>query len=1505
MSRLMRLTLVTALGLTLFCALLAAPAGAQVSYLTSFGSAGTTPANPYPLYFPTGIAVNNATGDLYVADSFNNRVEQFDEDGNFIRMWGKKVNISTGGDICPETPGDVCEASPPFGSNTGDAAGWFSMPGGIAVDNSNGPAAGSVYVIDSGNNRVQRFTADGHFVLTWGKAVDKQSTGNVCTAASGHTCQAGLAVEFPSPTEDAVFSGWRYQALREGLLVATDNQGYVYVVDSRISDHYSHDRIQKFDSNGTFVGKVFTEANGLKVLSGQTASSPTVGPNGDVYVGNQTNSPTCDACSAFIVRFDAGDFALGGSGVEYNRSYGATRDVARVVADPTNGYLIALGRDCATTPSIPGTHVIEYQPDTSQEVDCTIPTSPTVDLGAGMAVSSGASHRLYMTNRETGVVQVFQPPSPQLPVVTAETATEITASGARINTQITGNLDETTFHVEYGTAGPCSSNPCTSAPEAGSIGSALTPRPGTDQINGLKPGTTYYYRIVATNDVGTDGGPDRTFTTFALPVFNPSCSNNLARQQSGAEFLFDCRSYELVSAEDQGGYDVESDLVPGQQPYGGYPQAKDKALYAIHNGGVPGIGKPTNRGPDPYVAVRDAAHGRWTTSYVGIPADIGSATPFSSTVAGADSSLSSFAFAGPEICDPCFANGDSGIPLRTSDGSLVQGMKGPVPVADPTSAGGVAKPLSANGTHLVFASKQAFVSGANENGVDVTIYNRDLKSGITRIASKLPDTLTIQAGEDVAELDVSQDGTRTLIGTLVSTDASGNRYYHLYMHVGSAINTIDLTPGTTSGVLFAGMNSAGTRVYFTTPDPLLGDGDTSADLYLANVGPASAALSRVSSGAGAGNTDSCDPTGNSFDPQNWNVPPGGPTDCSVVAIGGGGGVSSGNGTVYFFSPEVLDTAGPRQPVQNAPNLYRAQAGQPPKFVATLESSDNEPLKPKAHLLKHTSGPFSYPEGVAIDRNTGSYYVLDTLATSGSDVDGDKEPDFLPGAFVQKYEASGQKDLTFGVNSKLDGANSIKGPFLQSGVGFGASPVGLASQIAVDNSGGPSDGSLYVPDLINGVVDKFGPSGNFVLQVNIIQTLGNLPSAVAVNQANGRLFVAGAFASNVYTFNANGNPVAPNSFNVAGPAIGIGVDAAGNSYVANGTDTRMYSSTGAFVKVFDSKPSFGVSVDPGANRASAADDHIYIDHGDEVVEYDVSGNVVEKIQLGLNTKSVGLAADSGRVAISNPARGTVLSYSDPQVPPDSRYDSPLVIDSVRDSEIRHTAQFQATPDGSVAAFTSAIPATGFDNAGNYEVFRHEAATDGLACISCNPTEAAPSTDSGLATNGLSVTDDGRVFFNSGEPLVLRDSNARKDVYEWSHGGLELISTGLGQFDSSLLSVTADGTDAFFFTHDTLAKNDQNGTLVKLYTAREDGGFFVIPPVPQCKASDECHGPGSEIPAPAVIGTRPGGNGNVTAAKKCKRGFVRRGGRCVKRHRGHGRAKRVHGSGKNAHRDGAER
>lgn len=112
---------------------------------------------------PAGVAVNYATGAVYVVDGNNNRVQQFDASNGFVRAWGKDVVVGGGAgfEVC-EAGVDACQQGTP-----GSLGGELDGPQGIAIDQSDG----SVYVTEQGNMRVQKFDAEGVFVRAFGRDV--------------------------------------------------------------------------------------------------------------------------------------------------------------------------------------------------------------------------------------------------------------------------------------------------------------------------------------------------------------------------------------------------------------------------------------------------------------------------------------------------------------------------------------------------------------------------------------------------------------------------------------------------------------------------------------------------------------------------------------------------------------------------------------------------------------------------------------------------------------------------------------------------------------------------------------------------------------------------------------------------------------------------------------------------------------------------------------------------------------------------------------------------------------------------------------------------------------------------------------------------------------------------------------------------------------------------------------------------------------------------------------
>ena len=139
----------------------------------------------YQLNAPKDIAFAS-DGTFYVSDSLNHRILHIDQEGNLLHTWGQY-------------------GASDYNTNVMAPEGTFNEPWGIAV----GPD-GYVYVADTWNNRIQKFTAEGEFVTMWG--------------------QFGAA--------ETPYHFWGPRG------VAVDQQGRVYITDT------GNKRVVIFDSNG-------------------------------------------------------------------------------------------------------------------------------------------------------------------------------------------------------------------------------------------------------------------------------------------------------------------------------------------------------------------------------------------------------------------------------------------------------------------------------------------------------------------------------------------------------------------------------------------------------------------------------------------------------------------------------------------------------------------------------------------------------------------------------------------------------------------------------------------------------------------------------------------------------------------------------------------------------------------------------------------------------------------------------------------------------------------------------------------------------------------------------------------------------------------------------------------------------------------------------------------------------------------------------------------------------
>ncbi len=1438
------------------------------------------------------IAVDDATGDVYVGSPSGERLYKFDAAGNPLPF----------SEVAPNTA--LVQS--------------FERSAALFVDNSGGPHQGRIYAIPAGGP-VMAYEPSGapapNFPIT------RVGIGSGDVAPDGTLWLLNGSTEkleqFDSTT--AAPTGKSFTAPLP-YRMAIDSQNNFYV------SSFTSGLVKKYDSEGGFVETIDTER-------GSGAPDIEINLTNDhVFIGYAERVIEYDDAGIFQASFGGAEGSYPGmsnsqglainsdSGEMYvnNGTYPSSvdrfaPDGTAVVPDATTDGAEAEGEEASVNATV--------DPDGVATTDCHFEWGPTrayggphVPCAEGNVLdgSGDSSVSATLTGLSLGITYHYRVSTKNandmvvpgkdrtfvaqgVPTVSGEFASKVNSDGARINAVIDPRGGATTFHIEYGT--DTSYGSVSPIPDARVLGYATEPQTVSADIGSLVPETEYHYRVVATNGAGTGAsGEDHTFITFpSAGIPGQDCPNLLERQQTGAAHLLDCRAYELVSAADLGGYDVESALVPGQKPFVGYPRATDRVLYGMHNGGIPGSGSPTNKGVDAYLAVR--GEGGWTTKYVGIPAQgTPSTAPFASPLLDAADDLETFAFGGEEICSPCFKDGTSGIPLRDGDGELVQAMAGDQDPTGPRVPDGlIAKSLSADGSHLLFGSTDPFEPDGNSNG-DVSIYDRDLDSGQTQVVSKTPGGANLPCLQGagachspadkpgIAALGISSNGSRIVVAQLVSTDAKGNHYWHPYMHVGSSPNTIDLAPGATAGVLFDGMTADGSRVFMTTTDRLLPeDTDDSADIYLAEVDSSSASLSLVSvdSKGSPVNDDGCVPAN---EPNTWNAAVGN-GKCGALAFAGGAGVATGSGAFYFLSPEQLD--GPEGEANQA-NLYLAEPGGDPRFVAVLDSSAGKPDRARAPLelddREYISGLTGGPESLAVDRRNGDLYVLQR---------GEEK--------ISRYDSSGApKDFTAAqpyVNgnaiSQLEGWPS----YFQG-----------RDEIAVDGHvGSPMEGTIYATGGLGARVSIFANSGERVGEITANEE--NAICGLAVDQSDGVLYVAelgfGATQGRIRRFApvSNSTPIDASDYvetritTVNGSGCQIAADSGQRVYAASTSadvfekgPTRKYLAAN-FVPV--SLTVEGVPITPRAVKAVApaadpSNDDVYVDQEDRVARYDSRGNLVQTFGLGeIGTESRGVAIDGDRgfAYVSNTSEGRIVRYRAP-LPPNRPVDNPAITHAADQAEVHTFGDFQVSPDGRYAAFASVEPLTGFDAFGQPNVFRYDADDESIECASCLGTNERPNGASGLAPDGLSLTDDGRIFFNSVKALVLRDTDDVKDAYEFSDGEAELISTGASQFDSGMLGASADGRDAFFFTRDSLSPQDKNGSVMRIYDAREGGGRFIVPSPPQCAASDECHGPGSAAPVNPPISS-PAGTSGTDSGKppRCRKGYVRKHGKCAKKKKRH--------------------
>jgi hypothetical protein len=584
-ARRLRLMVVASL-CGLACVLAACVVPGVAGAATQFGSFGEEAEQ---MTTPTGVAVD-ASGDVYVGDQ--NRVDKWDGGGNWLLAWGEGV-LNKAGEM------QVCTSACFTGRQVGSPEA-LELNTGVAVDNDPlSSSYGDVYVVDEGHTRVEKFGASGNFILMFGGHVNENGE-DICRA--GEACKLYAA----TGSEDGEFSympaygfngfisvgragdvyvgdngrvevfeasgAWKENISLAGLstearptALAVDTAGDVFLKDAGVAG------VHEFEPNGTEKSTKFDELS-TSVTALALDTNPKSSAYGDVFVGDSSGGfhiLQYDSSGKELASFAAKTVTGENGGLAFSNTteelYASDSSAGIwIIPSPAPGPVIDSE---SATPELSGAATLEAQvnPEGNETtvhfeyVDdahfnaggyTNATSTPPVTVGStpifqDQLVSAHPTlvpgtvyhYRVVASNSQgtaTGEDQSFQETPPALiagPWASNVAATSVTI-GAKINPQGTN----TTYRLEYGTS------PSYGHVFTGSVGEGKGDVLVSRHIQELEPVTTYHFRIVTNNEVGTWQSTDHEFTTQAA---------------SGELALPDGRAWELVSPADKHGAMIE------------------------------------------------------------------------------------------------------------------------------------------------------------------------------------------------------------------------------------------------------------------------------------------------------------------------------------------------------------------------------------------------------------------------------------------------------------------------------------------------------------------------------------------------------------------------------------------------------------------------------------------------------------------------------------------------------------------------------------------------------------------------------------------------------------------------------------------------------------------------------------------------------------------------------------------------------------------------------------
>ena len=849
---------------------------------------------------PNGVTVSPSTGRVLVADSVKGAIYTYGDEGAYEEKldgkgspYGSFSKEQAVGDIAgvavDEASGDVYVAEAERRvvsqySPSGEWEGWITStpagdlgePRGVALT-----PAGDVFVADAGLGVVDRFGA--------GAVVPGVETGKVAKSAltrttallpgvingegqpSSYRFQYGETTALGSETASHA-SGAGQEAVSATVEALKAGRVYFYRIVGEDEDGSNYGLIREFQTPPAVEA---LETGVLKSVAPEGATLTGSLKRGGVQThyyfqygtseayGARSPEPPAEVPVGTEEKEEKQPRALetGISGLSVNtlyhyrlvaeNEYGATdgqdrtfttSGPPRIAYEPSTG----IGQEQATLHAkvdpdqLATTYRFQYGETTGYGSEAplggqsigsgSVPVAVSASL-TGLKVGTTYHYRVLAENEAgitTGEDQRFSTVSSA--PVDATFVTGVSASEATLHTQINPLGHDTSYYFQYGTQS-CQANPgvCTNVPSSPEdIGAGTEDVEREVKLTGLTPGTTYHYRVLDSNSLGGTEGPERTFITT---------------EEAGSFALPDHRAWEMVTPPDKGGAAVEAltregGLILGSQD--------GNALTYVVNGAL-GEEVQGNRSPEMEQVLATRTSTSWSSQEI--------ATASKEAKGIAPGNAPEYQFFTPDLstallqpaepgAEPPLAPGvtQATMYLRDNAAGTYLPLVTEADTPPGTQFGGHIHSLSATPdlSHVVIASEVALTGPGSSHGL------YEWSGGQLHFASVLPNGKPAASAElgfygAVLAHAISEDGSRIV---WTNKEDSATRAGHLYMRDTAHGETIQLDAAKglaepeKGEAQFQTASSDGSRIFFTDKERLTtdstaeaGQGTGKPDLY--------------------------------------------------------------------------------------------------------------------------------------------------------------------------------------------------------------------------------------------------------------------------------------------------------------------------------------------------------------------------------------------------------------------------------------------------------------------------------------------------------------------------------------------------------------------------------------------------------------------------------------------------------------------------------------------------